>query len=92
MPLGGVLRVDELQAWDAKVREAVLVCEILFEPAHPSDFDFLSSGITDGPLHPSVVDGHGEYVDYSAVSVRMGAVAVGGNSHNVRTRAKVDDI
>ena len=92
VPLSGVIRVDELQAWDAKVRETVLVSEILFEPAHPNDFDLLPSGVAGGPLRPSVVDENSEYVDHLAVLIRVGAVVVGGSSHYVRACAKVDDV
>ena len=92
MPLSGVIGVDELQAWDSKVREAVLVSEVPFEPAHPNDFDLLPSGAANGPLRPPVVNGNSEYIDHPAVSIRVGAVVVGGSGHDVRACAKVDDI
>ena len=74
------------------MRETVLVSEILFEPACPNDFDLLPSGTTNGRLRPSVVDWNSEDVNYLAISIRVGAVVVGGSSHYVRVCVKVDDV
>lgn len=92
VPLGGSIRVDELQTRDAKIRESVLVGGVLFKPTDPKDLDFLSRGIASEQLLAFVVDGNREDVDKSAVSIWVGVIAFGSSDHDIRARSEVDNI
>ena len=92
MPVGCAARFNELQPWDAKVREPILMVRVPFEPAYPEDLNFLSSGSASDLLRAFVVDRDGENVDESAVSIGMRVIVFRRSDHNIRPRAEVDDV
>ena len=92
MPVGRAIWFNELQPWNAKVREPILVGRVLFKPAYPEDLNLLSPRSADDLLCPFVVDGDCEDVNESAISIRVGAVVVGRCDHDIRSCADVDGL
>jgi len=92
VPVSCTIWFNELQPWNAKVGESILICRVQFEPAYPEDLDFFSPGPTDDLLRAFVVDGNCEHVDESAVSIRVGVIVVRGNDHDIRSCAEVNRV
>ena len=65
---------------------------ILLKPAYPEDLNLLSPGSASNLLCAFVVDGNREDVDESAISIRVGAVVVGRNDHDIRPCAEVNGL
>jgi hypothetical protein len=92
VPFCRVIGTDKLKSWQAKTRKSVFVGGIPFKPTYPEHLDLLSLGPSMHVLRTLVVDRYREDIDESAIPVRMGAVIFGGDDHDVRSRADVDDV
>ena len=92
VPFGSTVGVDELQPREATVTKPILTGWVWLEPADPEDSDFLSFDPAGNWFQSPVVDRDCEYINDSAVPIRMDVIPFRGGDHDIRLCAEVDDI
>ena len=74
------------------MREPILVVGVLLKPMYPEDLNLLSPGFAADLFCAFVVDGDCKDVNELAILIRVGGIVSRRNGHDIRLRAKINDI